>query len=308
MSTARGFLGVALALWLAAAAGAAPHRVIIDTDFAMPPQDDGLALALALNSPELEIVAITTVAGNFNLDRANVDVLRMLEMAGRSGIPVYAGAKRPLVHVKDDFAATHHGTWWSDDPAPPPIGGYARKTLERETATDALVRLVMAAPGELEIIALGPLTNLAHALGREPAFAKSVKRLVIMGGAIAALADGAGNQTPNAEFNFWVDPEAARLVLRSGIPIELSPLNVSRKTSFTRQSYEQLVAADTPITRLIRAQMGPIFAATPNRKYLMYDEVTVASVVDPTLVKTELMVVDVDITHGINSIRDLNLP
>ena len=89
-------------------------------------------------------------------------------------------------------------------------------------------------------------------------------------------------------------------MLRSGIPIELSPLNVSRKTSFTRQSYEQLVAADTPITRLIRAQMGPIFAATPNRKYLMYDEVTVASVVDPTLVKTELMVVDVDITHGIN--------
>jgi inosine-uridine nucleoside N-ribohydrolase len=158
----------------------------------------------------------------------------------------------------------------------------------------------MAAPGEIEIIALGPLTNLAHAMERQPAFAKAVKRLVIMGGAIAALPDGAGNQTPNAEFNFWVDPEAARVVLRSGIPIELSPLNVSRKTALTKRWYDQLVAADTPMTRLIRAQMDPVFTATPDRKYFMYDEVTVASVIDPTLVKTETLLVDVDATPGIN--------
>src|SRR5437763_12727328 len=92
--------------------GAPHHRVIVDTDFALPPQDDGLALALALNSPELDIVGITTVAGNFNLPRANADVLRMLEITRHENIPVYAGAKRPLVHVKDDFAATHYGTWW----------------------------------------------------------------------------------------------------------------------------------------------------------------------------------------------------
>jgi inosine-uridine nucleoside N-ribohydrolase len=300
MSNACLLLGFALALWSSSASYAAPHRVIIDTDFAMPPQDDGLALALALNSPELEIVAITTVAGNFNLDRANVDVLRMLEMAGRTEIPVFAGAKRPLVHVKDDFAASNHGSWWSDEPAPPPFGGFARKPLEREAAADALVRLVMASPGEIEIIALGPLTNLAHAIQRQPGFAKAVKRLFIMGGAIAALPDGAGNQTPNAEFNFWVDPEAAKFVLRSGIAIELSPLNVSRKTSLTRQWYEQLVANDTPITRLIRAQMGPVFAKTPERTYLMFDEVTVASVVDSTLVKTQTLVVDVDAAPGIN--------
>jgi inosine-uridine nucleoside N-ribohydrolase len=300
MISAPTLAGVTLGLLLAGTAIAAPHRVIIDTDFAMPPQDDGLALALALNSPELDIVAITTVAGNFNLDRANVDVLRMLEMAGRGSIPVFAGAKRPLVHVKDDFAAKNHGTWWSDEAAPPPFGGYARKPLEREAAADALIRLVMASPGEIEIIALGPLTNLAHAIQRQPAFANAVKRLFIMGGAVAVLPDGAGNQTPNAEFNFWVDPEAAKLVLRSGIPIELSPLNVSRKTSLTLQWYDKLVANDTPVTRLIKAQMDPIFAKTPGRTYLMYDEVTVASVIDPTLVKTETLVVDVDATHGIN--------
>ena len=98
------------------AAPEAAHRVIIDTDFALPPQDDGLALAL--NSPELYIAGITTVAGNFNLARANADVLRMLEITYHESIPVHAGARRPLVHVKDDFAVRNYGKWWSDDPPP----------------------------------------------------------------------------------------------------------------------------------------------------------------------------------------------
>jgi inosine-uridine nucleoside N-ribohydrolase len=124
--------------------------------------------------------------------------------------------------------------------------------------------------------------------------------MVIMGGAIAALPDGAGNLTPNAEFNFWVDPEAARIVLRSGISIELSTLNVSRKTALTRRWYDRMVAVDTPLTQLIRARMEQTFVTTPNRSLLMFDEVAVASLIDPTLVKTEQMVVDVDIDHGIN--------
>jgi inosine-uridine nucleoside N-ribohydrolase len=295
---------VALLFALAAArAGAAPaatHRVIFDTDFALPPQDDGLALALALNSPELDILGITTVAGNFNLPRANADVLRMLEITHHERIPVHAGAKRPLVHVKDDFAVTHHGSWWSDEPPPAPPGGFAKKTLEAETAADFMVRTVMANRGLIEIIALGPLTNVALAIQRQPAFASAVKRMVIMGGAIAALPDGAGNITPNAEFNFWVDPEAARIVLRSGIPIELSALNVSRKTALTKKWYDRLVATQTPTTRLIKSLMDQTFIATPNRTMLMFDEVAVASLIDPTLVKTEQMTVDVDIDHGIN--------
>jgi inosine-uridine nucleoside N-ribohydrolase len=282
------------------AAPDAAHRVIIDTDFALPPQDDGLAVALALNSPELDILGITTVAGNFNLARANADVLRMLEITRHEDIPVHAGARRPLVHVKDEFAATHYGTWWSDDPPPAPPGGFAKKALEVETAADFMVRTVIANRGAVEIIALGPLTNVAMAIQRQPAFASAVKRMVIMGGAIAALPDGAGNITPNAEFNFWVDPEAARIVLRSGIPIELSALNVSRKTALTKRWYDRLVTVRTPLTELIRARMDQTFRATPDRKLLMFDEVAVASLIDPTLVKTERMVVDVDIDHGIN--------
>ena len=276
------------------------RRVIIDTDFALPPQDDGLALALALNSPELDIVGITTVTGNFNLARANADVLRMLEMTGHSKIPVYAGAARPLVHAKSDYAMSQHGEWWSDAPAPEPPGGFAGKTLESEAAADFLVRTVTADRGQIEIIALGPLTNLALALQRQPSFAGAVKRLVIMGGAVASLPDGAGNVTPNAEFNFWVDPEAARIVLRSGIPIELSALNVSRKTALTKHWYERLVANDTPLTQLIRSQMDQVFVKTPTRSLLMFDEVAVASAIDPTLVRTEQLIVDVDIAHGIN--------
>jgi inosine-uridine nucleoside N-ribohydrolase len=188
----------------------------------------------------------------------------------------------------------------SDAPAPEPPGGFARKALEAEAAADFLVRTVTADRGQIEIIALGPLTNLALALQRQPSFAAAVKRLVIMGGAVASLPDGAGNVTPNAEFNFWVDPEAARIVLRSGIPIELSALNVSRKTALTKQWYERLVANNTPLTQLIRSQMDQVFVQTPTRSLLMFDEVAVASAIDPTLVKTEQLIVDVDIAHGIN--------
>ena len=282
-----------------AAPGAVP-RVIFDTDFALPPQDDGLALALALNSPELEIVGITTVAGNFNLARANADVLRMLEITGHENLRVHAGANRPMVHVKDEFATAQHGEWWSDAPPAAPPGGFARKTLDPEPAVDFMIRTVMENRGQIEVIALGPLTNVAMAILRQPAFAAAVKRMVIMGGAIAALPDGAGNVTPNAEFNFWVDPEAARIVLRSGIPIELSTLNVSRKTGLTREWYERLVATETPLTQMIKSQMDEVFVKTPNRALLMFDEVAVASAIDPSLVKTEQLIVDVDIAHGIN--------
>src|SRR5581483_3875476 len=123
MRIARALACLAMALTVTARAQRTPmHRVIFDTDFALPPQDDGLALAFALNSPELEIVGITTVAGNYNVLRANADVLRMLEIAGRPEIRVYGGARRPLAHDADAYARTHYGKWWSDDPAPAPPG------------------------------------------------------------------------------------------------------------------------------------------------------------------------------------------
>lgn len=274
--------------------------IIFDTDFVMPPHDDSMALMLALQSPELEILGVTTVAGNDSVERATSDLLRMLEIANQPGIPVHVGADMPLVHAKSDYAVRKYGKWYSDETPPMPPGGYATKKAEDEAAVSFIVRSVMAKPGEVTIVAIGPLTNIAQAIRAEPQFAASVKQLVIMGGAIALLPDGAGNITPNAEFNFWVDPEAAHVTLRSGIPIELSPLNVSRKSALTKDWYEKIVAVDNPLTRLLVETLGRRFAEDPGRSWYMYDQIAVASLIDPTLVSTESLFVDVNIDHGIS--------
>ena len=290
------------ALSLAAAAHAQPPPipVIFDTDFGMVPQDDSFALMLALHSPELEILGVTTVAGNYSVEQATVDALRVLEIDGRGDIPVYRGANMPLVHEKSEYATTRHGEWWSDAPPSPPPGGFARRKEEAKSAVQYIVDAVNARPGEITILAIGPLTNVAMALRQEPGLAAKVKQLYIMGGAVASLPDGGGNITPNAEFNFWVDPEAAKVALRSGVKVVLSPLNVSRKTRLDREWYAKLVAVDTPLTRLIRERLGPVFDKDPGKVLLMYDQVTVASLIDPSLVKNAELYVDVDTNHDID--------
>ncbi len=274
--------------------------IIFDTDFAMPPQDDSLALMLALQSPELEIFGITTVAGNDSVERATSDVLRMLEIANQVDIPVYVGADMPLVHEVSDFAINNYGKWYSNESPPIPPGGFAMKQEEDDSAVSFIVQAVMENPGEVTIVALGPLTNIAQAIRAKPEFATNVKQLVIMGGAIASLPDGAGNITPNAEFNFWVDPEAARVTLRSGIPIELSPLNVSRKSALTKDWYEKMVAEDNALTALLVETLGERFEQSPEQTWYMYDQIAVAGLIDPTLVTTKSLYVDVNIDHGIS--------
>jgi inosine-uridine nucleoside N-ribohydrolase len=253
-----------------------------------------------LNSPELEILGITTVAGNWSLEQGTADVLRLLEIAGREEIPVYAGADMPLMHEPTEFARTTYGSWWSDDPPKPPPGGFAKKRAESTNAVQFIIDTVEAHPGEITIVAIGPLTNVATALRLAPGLAQKIKSLYIMGGAVAVLPDGAGNMTPGAEFNFWVDPDAAKIVLRSGTPIELSPLNVSRKSYFDRKAYERLVSRDTALTRLIRDTAGPFFDQDPDRVVHMYDQIAVASLVDPSLVTTKELYVDVDANQGIS--------
>ncbi len=273
-------------------------KVIFDTDFVVPPQDDGTALILALHSPELQILGVTTVAGNDTVQRGTADALRVLEIAGRTDVPVYRGANRPLLHIKSDWATTVHGKWWSDEPPPVPPGGFAKRQAEKESAVDFLIRTVNANPGQITILALGPLTNIAMALRQDPDFARNVKKLAIMGGAVASLPGGGGNLTPNAEFNIWVDPEAAWTVIHSGIPMVFTPLNVTSKTNFSKEAYDRIVAIDTPITRLIKERMEPMYAKDPTRRSSMYDQLTVASLIDPTLVKTTDVYLDVITTHG----------
>lgn len=286
----------------AAPAAAQPtQKIIFDTDFAFPPQDDAMALFFVLNSPEIETVGITTVAGNRSLNVANADVLKVLEVTGHTKIPVFQGAGAPLLHQGTEWDTKRHGGWYANEPSREPPGGFATtKKLEARNAVDFLVSTVMQQPKQVTILALGPLTNIAMAMRMEPRFAGNVKQLVIMGGAIASLADGGGNHTPNAEFNFYVDPEAAQIVLRSGIPIVLSPLNVSRKARFTKASYDKIVAVDTPITRLVRDNLGPGYKERPDRIALMYDQVAAVTLVAPQLIKTVELFVDVDANPGPN--------
>jgi inosine-uridine nucleoside N-ribohydrolase len=290
---------ILLAMFAVPAMAQPAQKIIFDTDFAFPPQDDSMALFFVLNSPELQILGITTVAGNQSLNVANADVLKVLEVANRTDIPVYPGAASPLMHQGTDWDRKRHGGWYANEPAPAPPGGFAAtKKLESRSAIEFLVATVMQNPGQVTILAIGPLTNIAMAMRMEPRFAGNVKQLVIMGGAIASLPDGGGNHTPNAEFNFYVDPEAAQIVLRSGIPIVLSPLNVSRKARFTKEVFDRIVTVDTPITRLVKERLGPGFQQRPDRIGFMYDQVAAVTLVDPTLMKTVELYVDVDANPG----------
>jgi len=292
---------VLIAMFATAPAAAQPaQKIIFDTDFAFPPQDDAMALFFVLNSPELEILGITTVTGNRSVNVATADALKILEATNRAEIPVFQGAASPLLHQKADWDTTRHGGWYANEPAREPPGGFAKKKAEARSAVDFLVGTVMQNPGQVTILAIGPLTNIAMAMRMEPNFARNVKQLVIMGGAIASLPDGGGNHTPNAEFNFYVDPEAAQIVVRSGIPIVLSPLNISRKAKFTKEWYDKIVAVDTPIARLVKDHLGPGFQQRPDRIALMYDQVAAVTLVGPTLIKTVELYVDVDINPDAN--------
>jgi purine nucleosidase len=180
---------------------------LIDTDTA---SDDAVALIMALRSPDVRVEAITVVAGNVSLAQATRNALYTVELSGAE-TPVFAGESRPLQRTLERAEWFHGKDGLGDH-------GYlaARRVAEPEHAVDAIIRTVYAHPG-LTLVTLGPLTNIAQALLREPAVSKNIERCVLMGGAPCCE----GNVTPAAEYNIWVDPEAARIVLRSGMPIEL---------------------------------------------------------------------------------------
>src|SRR5438067_4137929 len=189
-----------------------PFRVIIDTD---PGVDDALALLLAMRSPELKIEGITPVAGNVPLELTLPNALRMVEIAGRTDIPVAAGAKAPLVRrlVTAAYAHGENGLGGAVFPEPKtkPIA---------QPAAEFIRDVVRKYPHEVTLIPVGPLTNIATALNLDPELAGIVKSLVMMGGSLSG-----GNITPAAEFNIYVDPEAARIVFQSGIPITMVGLD-----------------------------------------------------------------------------------
>lgn len=190
---------------------------LIDTDTA---SDDAVALIMALRAPEVRVVAITTVAGNVPVQQATRNALYTVELCG-ANVPVFMGASKPLLRPYQDATWFHGRDGLGDHNYPA-----ARQSPQSDHAVDAIISAIEANPG-IVLITLGPLTNIAVALSRKPEIAAHVSRCVIMGGAPCCE----GNITPAAEYNIWVDPEAARAVFRSKVPIEMVGWHVSRGES-----------------------------------------------------------------------------
>ena len=262
-----------------------PLRVVIDTD---PGVDDALALLLAMRSPELKIEAITAVAGNVPLELTLPNALRMVEIAGRTEIPVAAGARAPLVRrlVTAAYAHGENGLGGAVFPEP-------RFKAVAEPASVLIRSIVRKYPGEVTLLTIGPLTNVATALNSDPELAGMVRSLVMMGGSLSG-----GNITPAAEFNVYVDPEAARIVFQSGIPVTMVGLDVTRKTSLTGEYVRVLEAGQNAVSQAagkiarnaIQHNREQGFLVGPN----MHDSLAVAAFLDPSILKWKEYYVDVE--------------
>jgi pyrimidine-specific ribonucleoside hydrolase len=263
------------------------RRVIIDTD---PGVDDALALLLAMRSPELKIEAMTAVAGNVPLELTLPNALRMVEIAERTDIPVAAGARKPLMRrlVTATYAHGENGLGGAvfPDPTTKPVA---------TPASELIRQIVRKYPHEVALITIGPLTNVATALNSDTELAGMIRALVMMGGSLSG-----GNITPAAEFNVYVDPEAARIVFQSGIPLTMVGLDVTRKTSLTDQHVRVLEAARNPVSQAA-AKIGRNainhnrergFLVGPN----MHDSLAVAGFLDPAILKLQDYYVDVETT------------
>lgn len=261
-----------------------PTPIVLDCD---PGHDDAIALLLALASPEVDLLGVTTVAGNQTLEKTTANALRVLEFAGRGDVPVAAGADRPL--ARELFIAAYvHGESGLDGPAlPDPRGAPVE-----QHAVDFMADAVRGSDRPVTLVPVGPLTNIALFLARHPEAAANVERVVLMGGAVAE-----GNVTPAAEFNIYVDPEAAWRVFRSGLPVTMMGLDVTHKALMTQVHAERLRASG-PIGGMV-AELYDFFIEYHRRTYgtegaPIHDAVAVAHVLRPGLVETVHRHVDVD--------------
>jgi inosine-uridine nucleoside N-ribohydrolase len=262
-----------------------PTPVIIDCD---PGHDDAMALLLALASPELEVSAVTTVAGNQTLEKVTANAIRVLDVI-EADIPVAAGADRALIHPAHAAADVHGETGLDGPDLPPP----SREPLDLH-AVELIARKLREKPHTL--IPVGPLTNIALLLALHPELAGRIERIVLMGGAY-----GIGNVTPEAEFNVWVDPEAAHRVFASGVDVTMVGLDVTHRAMLSAAKADALrehgragaVVAD--LHAFYRRFHLEIYGHddTP-----VHDALAVASVIDPALLTLERHHVEIDVTRG----------
>ena len=266
----------------------APRKIIIDTD---PGQDDAVAILLALASPEdVTVQGITAVAGNVPLDLTQKNARIICELAQKTDVPVFAGAKRPL--KRPLVTAEHvHGKTGLDGPQLPD----PTMTLQDQHAVDFIIQTLRAEPsGTITLCPLGPLTNIAAAFNQAPDIIERVEEVVLMGGAYFEV----GNITPTAEFNIYVDPEAAEIVLKSGADITMMPLDVTHKALVTKNRNDRFRALETPVGVAV-AEMTDFFERFDREKYgsdgaPLHDPTVIAYLINPRLFTGRYVNVEVE--------------
>jgi inosine-uridine nucleoside N-ribohydrolase len=260
--------------------------VIIDCD---PGHDDAMALLLALASPELELVAVTTVAGNQTLEKVTANAIRVLDIVGADHVPVAAGADRALIHPARVAREVHGDTGIDGPDLPPPS-----RAPEPLHAVELIARELRKRP--LTLIPIGPLTNIALLLALHPDLSARIERIVLMGGAI-----GIGNVTPSAEFNIWSDPEAAHRVFTSGIAITMVGLDVTHRAMLSKARAEALRPAGR--AGAVVADLHAFYRQFHLRIYghddtPVHDALAVAHTIKPDVIATTHLPVEIDVSHG----------
>jgi pyrimidine-specific ribonucleoside hydrolase len=261
-------------------------HIILDTD---PGVDDALAFLLAFSSPELAVEAVTTVAGNVSHEKGHRNAKQLLEFLGRTDIPVCRGAVRPLVRELRHAEEVHGETG---------LGGASLPEPEMESDHRNAVQMIHQKAEELgkdlTLVAVGPLTNVAAAVVGDPELASKVNGLVIMGGAYNLTPYGHGNVSPVAEFNVWHDPEAAKIVFNSGVPMVCAGLDTTTHPDYRMgvDMFRGIEALGTRRSRLVVDLCGGIVKR--HNGFSLHDPMAVAYLVDPTIFKTQRCSVDVE--------------
>ena len=313
-----GAAACALALLAAAAPASSQERVIVDADMGVL-GDDAVALFMLVNSPNVEVLGVTIVPGNSWAEHCTASALRQLELIGRTDIPVFMGVREPLMGSRQAWLDAEERLWGRSEflgaygrPRATsylaldrePVVGYPTTKPADENAVDFIVRTIKAYPNQVTLFAIGPATNVALAVRKNPEIVPLVKRVYYMGGSV----DVPGNSSPAAEFNWWFDPEAARIALRTPFREQIVvPTDVAEKVFYTKAEYDRIVSApETPITKLFKQVHGPRFERDAAARSHIWDALATAIFLQPSLA-TKLVdrFLDIDVTYGPNYGRSI---
>jgi inosine-uridine nucleoside N-ribohydrolase len=278
-----------------------PTKVILDVDTGT---DDAVALMIAALSPDLELVGATTVNGNTTVDYTTENTLRVFDWIGRPDIPVVRGLDRPMVRpqIGRGMAERIHGDLLD---LPPASHG---ASLRPGNAVDWLIETYLASAGDIVLCPVGPLTNVAVAIQQEPRILEAIPEIVIMGGA-----HHVGNQTASAEFNFWLDPEAARVVVECGRPIRMVPLDATHRARVSPENAARLRDLGTPAgeaaARFVMQRIDGYEATQPVEDRAggvpVHDALAVCAIVDPAILTTAFIPVEVEVQSDLAAGRSI---